>query len=542
MKTLYLFVAVLVCAVTGFNVFGQIAVTTGQTAQQLAEFLAGPNITVTNAVLTGSGSSSGQFTGTNSSIGFDSGVILSTGSVLSSPGPNNQAGTSENNNAPGTTQMTGLAGVNTFDAVTLEFDFEVQSSFIQFNYVFASEEYPEYAPPNQSTFNDVFAFFISGPGITGEENIALVPNTTNPVAIDNINAVTNSQYYNDNTNGTDIEYDGYTTILEAKRNNLTPCQVYHLKLVIADAGDAAFNSSVFLQENSLVQGLVDVQTQTVNSDNIALEGCIKASFTFAYDDISNQDRIIDFIIGGSAVNGVDYQFIDNQLTIVAGDTSATIYVDAFSDGLNEGQETIWIAWQPEACADYDTTYLYINDAQPIDFTLDEFNLDCYDDYSGEIQVNATGGFPPYTFSVTDPNNVTFETQSNPITGLAAGQYSVQVFDSYGCEAEALVIGGVFDADTTFLPDVPNGQVLTYDAPLVISGFNPGQTITDVSQIQQICLTMEHSYLGDLMITVESPTGQILELKPQNGGGSCDLGQPFASGPVSYTHLTLPTIE
>ena len=142
MKTLYLFVAVLVCAVTGFNVFGQIAVTTGQTAQQLAEFLAGPNITVTNAVLTGSGSSSGQFTGTNSSIGFDSGVILSTGSVLSSPGPNNQAGTSENNNAPGTTQMTGLAGVNTFDAVTLEFDFEVQSSFIQFNYVFASEEYP----------------------------------------------------------------------------------------------------------------------------------------------------------------------------------------------------------------------------------------------------------------------------------------------------------------------------------------------------------------------------------------------------------------
>lgn len=543
MKTLYLSLVAIACATFGFNAYGQINVTSGQTAQQLAEFLAGPNITVTNAVLTGAGNSSGQFTGTNTSIGFDSGVILSTGSVLSSPGPNNQTNTSENNNATGTAQMDGLAGVNTFDAVTLEFDFEVQSSFIQFNYVFASEEYPEYAPPNNSTFNDVFAFFISGPGITGEENIALVPNTTNPVTIDNINPVTNSQYYNDNTGGTDIQYDGFTTILEAKRNNLTPCQVYHLKLVIADAGDAVFNSSVFLQENSLVQGLVDVQTQTVNADNIALEGCIKASFTFAYDDVSNQDRIIDFIVGGSAVNGVDYQFIDNQLTIVAGDTSATIYVDAFSDGLTEGQETIWIAWQPEACADYDTTYLYINDAQPIDFTLDEFNLDCYDDYSGEIQVNATGGFPPYTFSVTDPNNTTYETQANPITGLAAGQYTVQVFDSYGCEAEALVVGGVFDADTTFLPDVPNGQVLTYDAPLVISGFNPGQTITDVNQIQQICLTMEHSYLGDLMLTVESPTGQILELKPQNGGGSCDLGEPFASGPVDgqNSNLTDPGV-
>lgn len=544
MKTLfYSTLAVFICTITALNSFGQIAVTTGQTAQQLAEFLAGANITVTNATLTGSGNASGQFTGNNSSVGFDSGVLLSTGNVTSSSGPNNQTNSSQNNGSSGTAQMTSLAGVNTFDAVTLEFDFEVQSSFIQFNYVFASEEYPEYAPPNNSNFNDVFAFFISGPGITGEENIALVPNTTNPVTIGNINPVTNSQYYNDNTGGTDIQFDGYTTILQAKRTGLTPCQVYHLKLVIADAGDAAYNSAVFLQENSLVQGLVDVQTQTVNSDNIALEGCIKASFTFAYDDASNQDRIIDFIIGGTAVNGVDYQFIDNQLTIVAGDTSATIYVDAFSDGLTEGQETIWIAYQPEACADYDTVYLYINDAQPIDFTLDEFNLNCYNDASGEIQVNASGGFPPYTYSVTGPNNASFNTQSNPITGLAAGQYSVQVIDSYGCQAEALVVGGVFDADTTFLPDVPNGQVTTYDAPLVISGFNPGQTITNVNQIQQICLTMEHSYLGDLKITVESPSGQVLELKPQNGGGSCDLGEPFASAAVDgqNSNLTDPGV-
>jgi hypothetical protein len=50
MKTLYLFLTALICGAAGFNAFGQIAVTSGQTAQQLAEFLAGPNITVTNAV------------------------------------------------------------------------------------------------------------------------------------------------------------------------------------------------------------------------------------------------------------------------------------------------------------------------------------------------------------------------------------------------------------------------------------------------------------------------------------------------------------
>ncbi|MDX2362441.1 MAG: choice-of-anchor L domain-containing protein [Crocinitomicaceae bacterium] len=518
--------------------FSQINTTSGQTAQQLAEFLAGPNITVTNAVLSEGGNAlgaaatsvgAGQFTGTNSDIGFDSGVILSSGnSANEAPGPNSAGNTGANLGNNGTAQMTAIAGVNTFDAITLEFDFEVQSSFIQFNYVFASEEYPEFAPPNNSGFNDVFAFFISGPGITGEENIALVPSSTNPVSINNINPVTNNQFYIDNAGGTDIAYDGYTTILEASRANLTACQIYHLKLVISDAGDGSYSSAVFLQENSLVQGLVEVQTQTVNADDIALEGCIEASFTFAFDDVSNQDRIINYYVGGTAVNGVDYQYIDSSLTIVAGDTSATIYIDAFSDGITEGQESVWIIYQPAACAAWDTAYLYINDAQPIDFTLDEFHLDCFEDNSGEIQVNATGGFPPYTFHVTHPDGSNTEETANPITGLSAGTYSVQVFDSYGCQADALVIGGVYDADTTFLPD---GSGVTYDAPLDIQGFNTGQTITNTSQIQQICATMEHSYLGDLEITVESPTGQSIILKEQNGGGSCDLGEPIATGPV-----------
>ncbi|PHR26682.1 MAG: hypothetical protein COA38_14440 [Fluviicola sp.] len=536
----------------GSTVFSQITMTGGQTAQQLAEFIAGSNITVTNAVLSegntpiatlASSSAAGTFAGIASDIGFDSGVILSSGNITEAPGPNTNGNIGANLGYSGTAQMNALAGATTFDAITLEFDFEVQSSFIQFNYVFASEEYPEFAPPNNSSFNDVFAFFISGPGIVGEQNIALVPSSTNPVSINNINPVTNSLYYIDNTGGLDIEFDGFTTILEATRSNLTPCEVYHLKLVITDAGDGVYSSAVFLQENSLVQGLVDVQTQTINADDIALEGCIPASFTFSFDDITNQDRIINYYVAGTAVNGVDYQYIDSSLTIVAGDTSATIYIDAFSDGLTEGQESVWVIYQPAACAAWDTAFLYINDAQPIDFSLDEFHLDCFEDNSGEILVNSTGGFPPYTYWVTDPNGVETQTTANPITGLAAGTYTVQVYDSYGCQADALVIGGIYDADTTFLPDVPNGSVLTYDAPLNIVGFTAGQTINDVSQIQQICATMEHSYLGDLQITVEAPSGELVVLKQQNGGGSCDLGEPFASGPVdgANSNLTDPGI-
>ncbi|NRA12974.1 MAG: hypothetical protein HRT57_13555, partial [Crocinitomicaceae bacterium] len=55
------------------STFSQVITTGGQTAQQLAEILAGPNITVTNAVLTGAGSASGSFGNGTSSVGFNSG-------------------------------------------------------------------------------------------------------------------------------------------------------------------------------------------------------------------------------------------------------------------------------------------------------------------------------------------------------------------------------------------------------------------------------------------------------------------------------------
>ena len=527
-----------------FPFFGsaQLSVNSGLSAVQLAQILAGPNITINSATLTGGATASGSFDGTSSNLGMAGGVILSNGDVGGAPGPNNSNGGGDNLGQPGTAQMDSMAGALSFDAITLEFSFNVQSDFIQFQYIFASEEYPEYAPPNSSSFNDVFAFFISGPGISGEENIALVPGTTSSVSINNINAVTNNQYYIDNVGGATVQYDAWTTILTAERQGLVPCQEYTMKLVIADAGDPDWSSAVFLLENSFIQGVIDVNTQTVNADDIALEGCIPAQFNFSLDLASATDTDISYQIGGSATNGIDYQFIDTLLTIPAGDTAASIIINAFSDGFPEGQESIYIIFQTDLCSPPDTAFLYIDDAQPIEFTLDEANLTCFDNSTGEILVNASGGFPPYSYQVTEDGGNGSMTQyaTNPITGLDAGVYSVQVYDIYGCKAEALVIGGIYDADTTFLPD---GTGVSYTSTIPINGFDNGQTLDNMTQLQQICATMEHSYLGDLQIKVISPSGQEVILKEFNGGGSCDLGEPFASGPVdgSNSNLTDPGI-
>jgi subtilisin-like proprotein convertase family protein len=280
-----------------------------------------------------------------------------------------------------------------------------------------------------------------------------------------------------------------------------------------------------------------VQTQTINGDNIALEGCIPASFSFSLDSPSDEDTEITYTVAGTANNGVDYSHIDNTLTIPAGQLSATVFINSVSDGIPEGQETIYIIYQPDACSPMDTALLYIDDAQPIEFTIDGTDLDCYDDNTGEILVNATGGFPAYTYHVTTNGGTGTTTThtTNPITGLAAGTYSVQVYDIYGCKADALVIGGVFDADTTFLPD---GTGVSYTTTININGFGSGELLDDMSQLQQICATMEHSYLGDLQIKVISPSGQEVILKQFSGGGSCDLGEPFASGPVDGANSTL----
>jgi subtilisin-like proprotein convertase family protein len=510
---------------TGLNSYSQITVTGGFTAQQLASYIAGPNVTVFNATITGASGAFGKFNNAGSTnLGVSDGVTLSSGSRTTVLPPNSSSGTTTSNNTSGDALLTGLAGTQTFDAAILQFQFQVQTESIEFNYVFASEEYNEYAPPNFSTFNDVFAFYISGPGISGQENIALIPNTSTIVSIDNINAVTHWQYFVDNSFGNSIGYDGFTTLLKAKKTGLIPCQTYTLRLSIADAGDDAFDSGVFLQQGSLVQGTVSAISNTIKGDSTSLEGCTRASFTFSLNGPKATDTQIKFGIGGNAINGVDYTYIDSIFTIPAGQTSATIFIDPLNDGITEGQEVVKLIYSSQPCATPDTVFLYIEDTQPLSFQLSGTDLSCNGDGSGQIQINASGGFPAYTYSIVGGQTYT----STPITGLDAGTYTIRVDDSYGCKASAVTIGSVFDAGATFLPD-GNGQ--SYSSSIVISGFGAAQTLTSIDQLVSICAELEHSSCGEVKIELIAPNGTTLLLKQSSGGGTTDLGEPVAKAPI-----------
>jgi subtilisin-like proprotein convertase family protein len=526
----------------------QLTVQDSIAGQQLANLLAGPEINVFNAVLfdtTHNQSGTFNYIG-NDLAGINSGIILATGDINYALGPNTAGGTSgpANYSIPyNDSLLSALADTIIYDYVTLEFEFEAPSDAVEFNYIFLSEEYNA----ANTLFNDAFAFTISGPGIVGEENIAILPNTGAPITINTVSLYTNWQYFNNNVSGAvNIEYDGFTSLLTARKTGLQPCQVYKISLRIADGGDRIYDSAVMLQANSLKANSITAVSSTYSTDTTALEGCISARYTFDLGYTTVQDINIPIRLEGTALNGIDYEFIDSIITIPAGQSSSTIIVNALSDGLVEGRESIQLIYSPSTsiCIPNDTVILYVDDAIPLSYSTVGTNLTCPEDSSGSIMVNITGGFPPYTVEYADTTIGLVLSVSDiqlPITNLNRGTYTLDVYDQYGCSADVIVSGGLFDAGQTFLPD---GTGVSYTNDINITGFNIGQSLNSIQQINAICATLEHSYASDLSIELIAPNGSAIQLKGVGNTGSgvytCNLGEPVASGPTdmwSASNLT-----
>jgi hypothetical protein len=313
----------------------QLQITPESTALGLIQKLLGQGVTVSNVTLVGDPRATGFFNNiSGTSIGIDSGIVLTNGRAktdLSSPSPIGmdgngvtpayitQSGTgafADLQHFPltvfsGDADLATLIGVpkeDTHDACVLEFDFVPLGDTIKFNYVFSSEEYPEFACAG---FNDAFAFFISGPGITGLKNIAIVPGTNDPVTIDNINDVSGCgiypQHYISNQPNVLFTHNGHTRIFTAV-SQVQPCQTYHLKLVIADVGDGSYDSGVFLEAKSLSSNAIGLQnlTQTDNQGNSYLvEGCATGAFRIKRPYLSPNPLVVNLSYGGTAINGVD---------------------------------------------------------------------------------------------------------------------------------------------------------------------------------------------------------------------------------------------
>jgi gliding motility-associated-like protein len=388
-------------------------------------FIGGNCFEATGISAPGGTAAFGEFYSGSSSVNIEEGIILASGMISVAHGPNTETGASTS---------TGTAGIdpdlvdlvnnsNLFDVAIIEFDFVPNDDSISFDYVFASEEYCDYV---NSIYNDVFGFFLSGPGINGPFsnnaiNIAVVPQTSDFVAINEVNWSLNSNYYVDNvpigqSQGAggcvteelnnppiapeDIQFDGFTTVLSAKAE-VIPCETYHIKLAIADVGDGLFDSAVFLKGNSFSAGS-GAEVEIGYPDprfEVAFEGCSNGYFYFerAGSIDINEPLTINFTLHpeSTATAGVDYQAFPTSFTIPAGLLGDTLWIYVFDDLLIEGQETIIIELD-NTCSCVNPIYeLIIDEPEILDFELEDYEF-C-SPQPKYLSPNVTGGIPPYIY-------------------------------------------------------------------------------------------------------------------------------------------------
>ena len=309
------------------------------------------------------------------------------------------------------------------DGCVLEFDFEATGDEISFNYVFGSDEYLGFV---NTQFNDIFAFFLSGPGITGPYaapagfpdgaiNIAQVPDSDPllPITISSVNNQTNSQYYIDNQAQDGICINGYTTTFTASA--AVQCgETYHIKLAIADGSDDYLESIVVLEAGSFesdalaldaqVESLTDtssvvpyemavgmpdfityanvdpfdliqwqpedtivVDGEPLQFDAVIIEGCNTVKFTVRRpcSEAAFQDTLY-LELGGSAVSGQDFDATFSQVIMDEGETTREVVLNVLPDFEDEGVEILEIFFENSDGTPSDTAFVAILDPIPVE--------------------------------------------------------------------------------------------------------------------------------------------------------------------------------
>lgn len=381
-------------------IIAQITTNNSLTPNQLVQtVLLGGGLTATNVTFNGDPTALGSFNGSSSNIGFSGGLIMATGDIINCIGPNNTSSkTTDFGNSSSDPELTTIASGSLNDAAILEFDFVPGSDTIKFRYVFSSEEYMEYAG---STFNDVFGFFISGPNPAGgnfvNKNIALIPGTTTPVSINDVNLNSNGFFYFDNGDGTGsgtapdgqtVQYDGFTIPLIA----ISPVvcgQTYHIKLAITDVGDGSWDSGVFLEAGSFSSGVSNNITLIANNfggittgnDSTIYEGCGFESIVITRPPADlGTAQTFTYTLTGTATEGADYAPAGNSVSFAVNQASATITINSLSDQLIEGTETVQLElYITSSCGGNDTIIetIYIQDTPKLKVKLnDDTSLVC----------------------------------------------------------------------------------------------------------------------------------------------------------------------
>ncbi len=339
-----------------------------------------------------------------STFPFKEGIILTTGNAWTAGNTPSNATVNGIQNQPGDTDLeTALNVTDTNDATFIKFNFTPLASEISFRFLMASEEYDGIL---ECTFADSFAFLLREVGTVAYTNLAVLPDVNRtPVSVTNINNAAackaNTEYFK-GYNLKNTNYGGRTKVLIAKAT-VIPNKIYEIKLVVADQGDALFDSAVFLEAGSFNLG-IDLGEDFLIASNTA--AC-------------NSTQLLDAKISASSYKW----FKDNVL--IPGQTNKTYLAD-LGDGVYKVEAkngTSCISTDEIKLEFVTTTIKKPNDWKYCDLDNDGFHAF---DIKAKMDSEVLNGQDPLLFTVTyfsSKSDAIANTNpfSNPYTNKSAHQ-------------------------------------------------------------------------------------------------------------------------
>ena len=446
---------------------------------------------------------------------IEEGLLLSTGEIQNAMGPSASEGFSdEMERRASDPDLTLITNRILFDAAVLEIDFIPVGDNIEFQFIFASDEYLEYCG---TEYEDIFGFFLSGPGVSGgvgyqndAVNLAELPNgdpitinTIHPAVQSNVegNSVpaSNEAYYANNNYAISTEFDGGTVILTAKYLGVTSGSQYKMKLAIADASDQKWDAGMFLQAKSF---------STVDAGSY----------------------------GSVCVDGADITLVGSPLGGVWSGTGVT--GNTFDPSV--GTQTLTYTYtEGNTCSDSDTTTITVNDLPVVD--AGNYGPVCIDGADITLVGSPLGGtwngigvtdngdgtaiFDPtvanagnaiYTYTdentCADSDLTTITVNDLPV--VDAGSYGPVCIDGADITLVGSPVGGVWSGTgvtgNTFDPSVGT-QTLTYTYTNTNDCTNTDDTIIEIYESPTADITSPVNVLcfgdatGEATVTVEGGT-------------------------------------
>jgi gliding motility-associated-like protein len=506
---------------------GQLVVNGNITNAALITDLFGPGVKVTNLVVNCDTGQYGSFNAAGTGLGVNNGILMTNGSVYGAIGPNDTTmisstcvGTSSSDACIGT-----IASGTQHDPCIITFDIIPNCDTMQMNYVFASEEYPDFV----GQYDDAFGFFINGPkpggGTYNCTDVALIPGSTTPVSINTVNDGTNPGYFRVNTVPTSptynsIKYNGLTVPLVAVIP-VIPCQTYHMEIAIVDIGDCFYDSGVFLQ----YQGMHCAADQTLTVTPKDTSFCTAKPVTLTASGSGTYTW--------SPAAGLN---TTTGPVVIATPTATTQYIVSAATACGTETDTVTITIGGKSVMKVNTTFK---------------SNSCTACNSSAGVTSVTGGSGgPFTYTWL-PGNMTTQT----VNGLCTGTYSVIVHDNgTSCTAPddttIIIIGSSTALKAQFTADTLSGCspvcVRFTDFSTITSGaiknwlWDFGDGATSNLQNPKHCFTGAGTYTINLQITSDSGCNANLSV-PQMINVYSHPNAMFTESPERTTILN-PTVQ